>query len=190
MILVEESWIPREVSLKERTERFVRDAGRNEAVASQDAPGVGVYHEDRAAHGVEQDGVSGLWPDPANRPELPPERYQRDRSHAAHNPSVAVPEELDKRSEPPGLHVEGPRGPDETGQPLFGEIPESLRRQEVSSLQRRDGLLHVDPGRVLGEDSPNRHLEVGLAGPPALRAKAGEEGVVEAEQPSLEGILW
>ena len=189
MVLVEEGRVPGEVLLEERAERFVGDAGRNEAVTSQDAPGVGVGHEDRAAHGVEQDGVGRLRPDPADRQELPPERRQGDRGHATESAAVAGPEEVHKRPQAPGFRVESAGGTDQASHSRFRQPSEPLRCQEPARPERGDRPLHVDPGRVLGEDSANRHLQVGPSRPPALGTEAGEESVVEAEQPTLDGIV-
>ena len=65
-----------------------------------------------------------------------------------------------------------------------GEPRESLETEQAARLEHGDCLLHVAPGRVLGQNSANGCFKWGIAGPPVLRAERAEEPAIDALQRS------
>ena len=62
-------------------------------------------------------------------------------------------------------------------------------RSSAGSGGAADGTLDRGPGGMLGQDGAHGHLEGAPGRPPSLRAVAGHQGPVQAEQAALDEIL-
>ena len=87
--LVEERGVVRQVRHEEPLHGRVVRVGRDQPVARQDPPRVGVDDEDRSAGGIEGDGVGGLRSDAGDPAKLGAERGEREGEKPAEAPSVA-----------------------------------------------------------------------------------------------------
>src|SRR6266851_4807132 len=67
---VEKLVVERKSGVEELAEVFVTGFGLSEAVAFEDAAGVGVDHENRVLAGIEKNGIGGFWSDAAQGKEL------------------------------------------------------------------------------------------------------------------------
>ncbi len=188
MVLVEKGGIARQAALEEGAERFIADAGRNQAVAGQDPARVGVDDEDRTARRVEEDGVRRLRADPRHGQEVRAQFGKGGALQTLEPPAEALPEKLEEGPEASRLDSVGSRRADQAGQLLRWKRAEPVAIQEPSCPEPRQGPLHVRPGRVLGENRADGDLQGALAGPPPLGTEVIQERGVEAEQPALEGI--
>ena len=170
------------VGVRPRTMRPVASRPEQEPEAREDAPGVGVHDEEGLARGVEGDRVGGLRADARHRQELPAQGFRTFRSHPFDLPAVLRAEEVEEGSEPPRLHAERPRGPQEGRKPRRRASIERLEREEAPPAQGSERALDVHPRRVLDQDRPDADLERRLARPPSGVTVAIPQAPVDAQK--------
>ena len=188
MQLVEEPGISRQMSFQEAAEILVACLRRNEAMASEHAPAIGVGHEDRPAGAVEEDGIRRLGADPWQSEQLPPEPGQRCPLEGRHAPAVAGQQPGREVAQPARLQAVGPGGADQSLKPRRGQRGQPGGSERASRPQVGDGALHSGPGGMLGQDGAHGDLEGAPGRPPPLRPESREERHVQAEEAALDRI--
>jgi len=159
-------------------------------MAGEDAPGVGIGDEHGPAGRVEQDCVGRLGPETGDLEQAGAERTERHRPHPPQSSVQPIEDPAGQRLEPASLHAVSPGRANDPGEAGHAEGRQPFGRQASAGTERRDRPGCVDPGRVLGEDGANGDLVRRAAGPPALRAVAPAERLVEAQKAGLEAIAW
>jgi hypothetical protein len=174
--------------LDEPSRVLVSGASRDELVAREHAPGVGVRHEDRAAGRVKQDRVHGLGAEAGDRQHLAAERQERGAAHAVEAPGEAAEQPAGERLEPARLQAIGAGGADDLAQLALADGGDAVATQQAARAQGGHGAGRLARVRVLGEHGAHRDLVRGAGGPPALRPEAPLERRVEPQQPRLRRI--
>lgn len=88
------------------------------------------------------------------------------------------------------LHVIITCRSDERGEMLLRYAIDATGVEQTCGPQRRDRLLNVNPGGILGQDGADDDLEPGTGRPPALWSKISEQMPVEGEEPTSGCCLW
>ena len=188
MKLVEEVGIGRQVRLEPVADLFVARMRGDQTMAGEDASGVRVDDEHGAAGRVEQDRVGGLGPETRDLEQAGAERTERHRPHPPQSSVQSLEDPAGQRLEPASLHALSPGRANDPGEAGHAEGRQPFGRQAAAGSERRDRPGGVDPGGVLGEDRANGDLVRRAARPPALRAVAPAERLVEAQKTGLGAI--
>jgi ABC-type nitrate/sulfonate/bicarbonate transport system substrate-binding protein len=185
--LVEEGGVVRQVRHQEGLDGSGVGVRRNEAVPRQDAPRVGVHDEDRAAGGVERDGVRRFRPDAGDPAELRAEGREGQSQEPREAAPLAPRHVPGEGAQAAGLQPERPGRAQERGQagPRQREHPAEI--EGPRGAEPPDRPLGVAPGGVLREDRSDDDLEARARRPPALRTVPPVEAVVEAKQAATMG---
>ena len=109
----------------------------------------------------------------------------RGRGPAEGCEAAMGPEPFEERSEACGLDVVETSATYERCQLERGEPPESLEAEQSVGLEHGYRLLYVGPGRVLGEDRPDRYLKLSVTGPPVLRSERRMQSAIDNGQDFL-----
>jgi hypothetical protein len=186
--LVEQRRIRGQVRLEERSRLLVAGAGRQQAVAREHAPGVGVRDEDGATGGVQQDRVDRFRPQAGHAEQLTAQRPERRPPHAPEVAAEADKEPAREVEQPAGLQPVGPGRANELGHRRVIARGEPTRRQHAARAQRVHGASCAGPGRVLREDRADGDLEGRSRRPPALRSVPGQQPAVETQEARLDPV--
>ena len=177
----------RQVGHHEHLDGRVVGVRGHEPVASQDATGIRVDDEDGPAGGIERDGVRRLGTDAADPAKLRAERWQRQGEEPREMTPVALLEVARERAEALGLHAKRPRRAEQPREPGRRQAEHGPGIERACGAEPRDRPLRIAPGGVLREDRSHHDLEARAGGPPALRAVAPMEPVVQPEQAATFG---
>src|SRR6185369_8255069 len=90
--------------------------------------------------------------------------------------------------EPAGLQPERAGRAEQRRKPRRRHAQHRVMVEGAGRAEPLDGALGVAPGGVLREDRSNDDLEPGAGGPPALRAVAAVQAIIESEQAAASGI--
>jgi len=161
--------------------------GRDDPVAGEDSPRVGVDNEDRTASRVEKDGVGGLRADPGQGQELLAEPARRPAEHPPEPAIVAHGQVVHEGAQPSSLGAERARWTEQRGQPTRAEAGQALRREPAGRAESSDRPLDLGSRRVRRQDGADHDLEGRASGPPALRPVATIERFVEPHEPVPHG---
>ena len=119
---VEEVVIARERGFESGAEVLIGGFGMGEAVAFEDAAGVGVDYEDRMLAGVEEDGVGGFGADAAKREKLFAEAPGCRGKQAVERAAVLGEEKGDEILESSGFLAEVARRAEASGKSCSTDI--------------------------------------------------------------------
>jgi len=148
-------------------------------VAEEDAPGVGIDDEYGFFGGVAADGIGGLLADAVDGEQLVAQRGGVLGEEGVQFTAAVVHDQGDEVLDSFRLDIEIAGGFDEGGELCVVERMEGLEVEHFMGLKVGDGLFHVAPGGILGEDRTDHDFEGALAGPPAGWSIGGGKGMVE-----------
>jgi len=179
---VEELVVERKSGMEQLAKLFVVGFGLSEAVAFEDAAGVGVDDENRVPASIEKNGIGGFWSDAAQGKELLTKNRGRGGEEFAERAAVFTVEKPHKGLQGFCFLPEVARGAEQRGE-LRRACPSHGRgRKQASAAQIGNGVFDVGPGSVLREDGADDDFETSASGPPVLWAVGSEKRVEVAEQ--------
>ncbi len=178
MKLIVTRYVTRKRGFNQGPEFLVGHVFGDEAVAGEDALGVGVDDEDIFVAGIKKDGVGGFRANAVDGEELFAQCECGGAEHAGEGAGIFGAEEAHEGFQSFGLLAEIARGADQRSEASGGDAFEGERSQKAFTAKIGDGAFDVGPRGVLGEDGADDDFEGGTGRPPVLWAEVVEEGLV------------
>ena len=176
VVFVEELWVGGKGGLEELTDVLVGLRAMSQAVAFEDAPGVGVDHEDGVVAGVEKDGVSGLRSNAVDGKQLLAQFDGWRREEPMERALVVDAKKCDEGFELASFLAEVAGRADQRGEAGERNAFDRGGSEQAFEAKIGDGAFDVGPAGVLGENSADDDFETSAAGPPELGAVGGQHG--------------
>jgi len=139
-----------------------------EAVAFNDAAGVGINHEDGMFAGIEKDRVSGFGADAVDRKKLFAERGSGHSKHACERAAMDRKKKVSESFEFLCLLAKVAGGANQLCESHERNSLYCEGRQQASRAQIFDGRLNIPPGSALRKDCADDYFESRAARPPML----------------------
>jgi hypothetical protein len=148
------------------------------AVPRQNPPGVSVGNENRPVAGIEQDGIDSFGPETAQLKQRGTQLLGRPFKHSSQGAFIVFFEPADERDDGASLLPEEARGSDERSKLALLDPAQISQIEEAGLAKLSNRQRRVPPGRILGQDRPENHLQATSAGPPALWSVFCEQSLV------------